>query len=129
MSTTMTTLVRESGLYSGSTFTVLLEIADNSNHEGSDSYASVETIAEYGRVSVRQAQRCIAELGQTGAITRDISGVGRGGQAHWRINVDMLRAAEKQADLAGKRRARREGRKVTSTSPFTSRTKVTRATP
>lgn len=120
----MTTLVRESGLYSGSTFTVLVELADEAAHDGSGSRPSVETVAEYCRLSVRQAQRCIAELEETGVITREILGAGRGLRASWRLNVEMLTAARDLADLEGRRRARREDRKkVTSASPFLRRQK------
>jgi hypothetical protein len=137
MSTTMTTLVRESGLFSGGRFGVLLELADCASHDGGGACESVETIAENARLSIRQAQRHVAALEAGGVIVREIAGGGRGGWAAWRLNVPMLEAAAKHANFAGNRQERRNRRKAvkqaaistfgTATLPL--RERVTSATP
>lgn len=127
MSTTMTTLVRQSGLYSGSAYAVLQEMADCANHQGSGIFPSVDEVAMYARMSVRQVQRLIARLESDGVLMRDIANVGRGGRAQWRLGVEKLEAAK--VIFMAKREARRAARRVTSTTPFSKVERVTAATP
>ena len=131
----MTTLVRQSGLYSGSAYAVLQEMADCANHQGSGIFPSVDEVAMYARMSVRQVQRLIARLEADGVVMRDIANVGRGGRAQWRLNVEKLEAAK--VVFMAKREARRASRarrpappeRVTSTTPFSRHERVTSTTP